>query len=144
MPIELLVLLFVFIVLPLLQQLMRAARQQHQRTPGRAAAEPPSDYEPETEEWDEMEEMEPPVQVLLPRMPAVPRLPATEQHKLYHAMTVPARPPARAATGLVARPPAARRSVQRHKLVASLRKPRDLRRAFVLATILGPCRANEQ
>jgi hypothetical protein len=144
MSIELLVLLFVFIVLPLLQQLIRAARQRDQPTPRRTPAQPPSAYEPEMEEWEEMEEMEPPPRVLLPPAPAVPWLPATEQHKLFEAMTVPARPPARAASRLATPAPAARRSARRHKLVASLRKPRDLRNAFVLTTILGPCRANEQ
>jgi hypothetical protein len=139
MSIELIVLLFVFVVLPLLQQLIRAARQMDQRTPGRAA-EPASEYEPETEEW---EEWEPPPRVLLPPTPAVPRLPAREQHKLFEAMPVPA-PPAQAAARRSAPAPAARRSARRHKLVASLRNPRGLRNAFVLATILGPCRANEQ
>ena len=140
MSIELIVLLFVFVVLPLLQQLIRAARQMDQRTPGRAAAETASEYEPETEEW---EELEPPPRVLLPPTPAVPRLTAREQHKLFEAMPVPARPPAHAARR-AAPAPAARRSARRHKLVASLRHPRGLRNAFVLATILGPCRANEQ
>jgi hypothetical protein len=138
MSIELIVLLFVFVVLPLLQQLIRAARQMDQRTPGRAAAETASEYEPETEEW---EELEPPPRVLLPPTPAVPRPTAREQHKL---LPVPARPPAQAATRRAAPAPAARRSARRHKLVASLRNPRGLRNAFVLATILGPCRANEQ
>ena len=141
MSIELIVLLFVFVVLPLLQQLIRAARQMDQGTPGRAAAETASEYEPETEEW---EELETPPRVLLPRTPAVPRLPAREQHKLFEAMPVPARPPAQAAARFAAPAPAARRSARRHKLAASLRNPRGLRNAFVLATILGPCRANEQ
>jgi len=141
MSIELIVLLFVFVVLPLLQQLIRAARQMDQRTPGRAAAETASEYEPETEEW---EELETPPRVLLPPTPAVPRLPAREQHKLFEAMPVPARPPAQAAARLAAPAPAARRSPRRRKLVTSLRNPRGLRNAFVLATILGPCRANEQ
>jgi len=142
MSIELIVLLFVFVVLPLLQQLIRAARQMDQRTPGRATAEPASEYEPESGEW---EELETPPRVLLPPTPvAVPRLPAREQHKLFEAMPVPARPPAQAAARPATPAPSARRSARRHKLAASLRSPRGLRNAFVLATILGPCRANEQ
>ena len=141
MSIELIVLLFVFVVLPLLQQLIRAARQMDQGTTGRGAAETASEYEPETEEW---EELETPPRVLLPPTPTVPRLPAREQHKLFEAMPVPARPSAQTAAKLAAPAPAAHLSVRRHKLIASLRNPRGLRNAFVLATVLGPCRANEQ
>lgn len=96
----------------------RAARRRQQQEEAQAAqpAAPPAEEELLEELWGRT------------RAPApVPALTAAP----------PARPPA---LPVAAEPPAARR---RSSLRGLLKDKRDLRRAIVLMTVLGPCRAQE-
>jgi len=138
MSLELLLLLAVFVLLPLLQQLVRAVRQTDQGTPERAGAQP------DDEDQSAIEELQLPADAPLPLAPAGPRLPATARHKLSEPLTELERTPTREAAGPLALAPTAHGSGRRHTVVAGLRNPRGLRRAIVLMTILGPCRASQR
>jgi hypothetical protein len=123
---ELLLLLFFFLVLPLLQRLLGAASPPEPETPERAR-----------------HDMEAPEHAPRPRTPAVPRPVETARHRLAEAVaSKPTRVPI--AAGPAAPAAATRRSTRRRAVVAGLRHPRGLRRAIVLMTILGPCRANQR
>jgi hypothetical protein len=125
MSVELLVLVALFIVLPLIQQLIRAPRQQNQRFPEPAERRPPG---------------------ALARTPppelAVPPLPDTTPHAASDATPASARVPAPTQAGgpvTIALTP--RRTVGQRTAVG-LRTRRDLGRAIVLVAMLGPCRAS--
>jgi hypothetical protein len=128
---ELLLLLAFFVLLPLLQQLLRAARQPKERTPERAGAQAMQESQPQL-----------PAHSPPPRAPVGAQRPATARYKLSEAMTAREGAPARDAAGPVAPVPTTRRSARRRTAVADLRNPRGLRRAIVVMTILGPCRAS--
>jgi hypothetical protein len=114
------VLLFVaFLVLPLVQYLLRAAPQGEGREPAKADGQASSARRP-------------PLPELLPP-------PALEDRALSHAIHTPELKPAFDADRRVA--PPIRRSARRAKTAVGLRDPRDLRRAIVLMTVIEPCRA---
>jgi len=118
-------LLLVIILLPLLQ-LLRAAFQRNRRTPEQAEEQPASAPQPLM--WE-------------PQPPAPPG-PAIAHRPFSDAITAPERTPAPEVTRRVAPSPAIQRKTRRRTVVANLRNPRSLRRAIVLMTILGPCRAS--
>jgi hypothetical protein len=120
---EFLLLLAVVVLLPLIQQLLRAARQRDRRTPERAEGQPAPAERPA------MREPQPP-------RPAA-------RHTSSAAMTAREGTPAPDAAGPVAPALTAHRSTGRRTAVVSLRNPLDLRRAIVLMTMLGPCRATK-
>jgi hypothetical protein len=133
MPVELL-LLIVFIVLPLIQQLLRVAkeREQGQRKP--PSGQPPAASRP-TRPMAQA-----PSQIALPPAPVVPPPLATLADT---AMKARRRTAPRSTSEAVIAVPAARRSARR-RILTGLRSPRDLQGAMVLMTILGPCRALAQ
>lgn len=113
------ILLFVaFLVLPLAQYLLRAARQGRGREPVKADGQASSAGRPEPPE-------------LLP--------PAMEDSALSHAINTSAFKPGPDAARPVTSP--TRRSARRTKVAVALRDPLDLRRAIVLMTLIEPCRA---
>jgi hypothetical protein len=121
--VEALVLLALFIVLPLIQQLIQATRQRNQRPPKPAGRQSPG---------------------TLARTPpelAVPRLPDTTPHAASDAMPAGGRMAAPDAGGRVTFALTPHRRMGRRTAVG-LRTRRDLRRAIVLAEMLGPCRAS--
>ena len=122
MSIEQILLLVVFVVLPLVQYLLRTARERDGRKPEQA------------------EGPQSPPDAPLP-VPTGPPLAPAARHTLSDAMAVRERTPRRDAAPPVVLPPAPRRSARRRAAVVDLRDPNDLRRAIVLTTILGPCRA---
>lgn len=134
MSIELLVLLVVFILLPLIQQLLRAMQERDQGSSGRPHGRRPPTRRPT------MPEPQPAADVPLPRAPAVPPLPPATQHTVP-AVTAHKPLPRRETSRPVAPALTARRDARRHTAIGSLRNPFDLRRAIVVMTILGPCRA---
>jgi hypothetical protein len=108
MSLEQLLLIAFIVVLPLIQYLVRLARQRNE-LPKQAEGPPP-----------------------LAHRPPVPR---TAHHTASGAMTAPARNP-----DLLVIPTAGRRA-RRGAPVVNLRNRFDLRRAVVLMTVIGPCRA---
>jgi hypothetical protein len=116
---EQVLLLIAFLVLPLLQPLLRASRQGQAREPANADDQPPSPGPP-------------PLPELLPP-------PVMEDRALSHASNTPELKPAFDADRPVAAP--IRRSPRRAKTAVGLRDPLDLRRAIVFMTVIEPCRA---
>jgi hypothetical protein len=120
MSIEQLLLIVAFVVLPLIQYLIRMARRVNERNqPARAESLPPA-----------------------PNRGArrVLRSPAVKEHRtLSDAIAAPERKPARPADRQGAA--AIRRSARRGTAALGLRDSRGLRRAIVLMTVLEPCRA---
>jgi hypothetical protein len=124
MSVELLVLLALFIVLPLIQQLIRATRQQNQRIPEPAERRPSRTLA-----------RTPPSEL------AVPPLPDTISHAASDAMLANAPVPAPHVRGPVTIALTPHRTMG-HRTAVGLRTGRDLRRAIVLIAMLGPCRAS--
>jgi hypothetical protein len=124
MSVETLILLALFIVLPLIRRLMRATRPRNQPFP-----EPADRRAPGTLARTSPPEL------------AVPPLLDTMPHAASDAMRLSARVPAPHTGGPVRIAPAPYRTMEQRTAVG-LRTRRDLRRAIVLAAILGPCRAN--
>jgi hypothetical protein len=122
MSLEALLLLALFILLPLIERLLRAARQSNERTPDRVPAEP-------------RPASRPPPAAPQPRARMDPRMPRTADAPPASARPAVPRPP-----GLQLRAPAARRPAPGSRVVEDLHAPLTLRRAVVLMTILGPCR----
>ena len=122
MSVETLVLLALFIMLPLIQQLIRATRQRNQRLP-----EPTEMRRPTTPSRT-------PVVTVPPLVDATPHAPSDA--------VPPSAPLAAPHSGgrVTIMPPPHRTMGQRS--AADLRIRPDLRRAIVLVAILGPCRAN--
>jgi len=124
MSIEGLLLLAVFLLWPLIERMLRSAREQR-RPPDQAPRAP-------------RPASRPPV-----RRPTPPPQPSVEAHVPRTAeapaaairVDVP-RPP-----GPQAGAPAARLAARKADLVNDLHRPHTLRRAVVLMTILGPCRS---
>jgi hypothetical protein len=120
---ELVLLIVAFLLLPLVQFLVRAARVgQQEPQPTQAARTPSSVAKPP------MREMQ---QILAP-----------EDRTLTDVATAPERKPARNSSAGRGAPPI-RTSVQRKTMIVGLGGPLDLRRAIVLMTVLDPCRAIE-
>jgi hypothetical protein len=122
MSVETLILLALLIVLPLIQQLIRATRQRNQRLP-----EPTELRRPTT----------------LTRTPevTVPPMVDATPHAQSDAVPPSARLAAPHAGGRVTITPTPHRTMGQRS-AAGLRIRPDLRRAIVLVAILGPCRAN--
>jgi hypothetical protein len=120
--IELVLLIVAFVLLPLAQMLVRAARAGEEPQPAQPAATPSSVDAPrwQEEQFLELED---------DTVPDVTVTPEPEPE--------PARYPTRPPT------PPIRRERRRATVAVSLRNPLDLRRAIVLRTVLGPCRANQ-
>jgi hypothetical protein len=130
MSVEALVLITLFVVLPLIQRLREAMRERNRRAPepvggqGQVPESPPPRVRTRR---PPPESTGPPLQDETPHaasgaMPAVGRRPDAR------------RPVKRALTP-------ARERGRRRRPTADLRTRRDLRRAIVLTTVLGPCRA---
>ena len=128
MSVETLVLLALFIVLPLIQRLIQATRQRNQRPP--EPVERPSPGTPQ-----------PLARTLPPPELAVPPLPDTTPHAASDAISAGVRIPAPDGGGPVIVALTPHRSMGRPTTVG-LRTRRDLRRAIVIAAVLGPCRAS--
>jgi hypothetical protein len=123
MSVETLVLLALFIVAPLIQQLIRATRQRNQRLP-----EPRETRPRATLARSPLPEVTVPLLV-----DATPPAPSDVTPASAPASAVPA-------GGRFTATPAPHRTMQQRAV--GLRARRDLRRAFVLVAILGPCRAS--
>jgi hypothetical protein len=123
MSVETLILVALLIVLPLIQQVIRATRERSQhfpapaerRSPGTVARTPPPEL-------------------------AVPPLPDTKPPVASDA-PASALPPARQGGGPLTIALKPQRTMEQQAAVG-LRARRDLRRAIVLVAMLGPCRAN--
>jgi hypothetical protein len=128
---ELLLLLIAFVVLPLIQQLLRVRAQRQQRTPDRSTDQPALEGQPAPQSA---------VPAPLGRGPAGPRVPETARRELAgaaaHEFTASLEVAKPAMPDQPVRP-----SSRRHVAVAGLRNSPGLRRSIVLMTILGPCRA---
>lgn len=129
MSIELLILLFVFIVLPLIQQLLRTLQERDRGGSERADRPRPPVRRPT------MPAPQPAAHVPPPHAPKGPR-PLHERH----AVTAHPRPPRRDTPSLVSAS-TARRAARGNGAIKRLRNPFGLRRAIMAMTILGPCRA---
>jgi hypothetical protein len=124
MSVETLVLLALFIVVPLIQQLIRATRQRNQRLPE------PSETRPRAT----LARTPPPEVTVPPLVDGAPPA-ASDATPVYAPVS------AVHAGGRVAITPTPHFTLGQRAAV-DLRARRDLSRAFVLVAILGPCRAN--
>jgi len=140
MSVELL-LVIVFVLLPLIQRLLRAAQERQQGEPKPPAGPPPRTRRPAAP-WRPASSRRPaPSQVARPPAPMVPPLPSSAT-SLLEAMTAPAQTAARKSRETASPVPTARRGTRRRRSVpAGLRSAGTLRDAIVLMTVLGPCRA---
>lgn len=124
MPFETLALLVLFVLLPLVELLVRFVRRQMTRPPALPSAQ----------------RQVPPLSA-----PASVPSPAPVRPTLHETVTARTRTPERGTGERSTRPPTARQRTRRRATVAGLREglrtPGDLRRAVVLMTILGPCRS---
>jgi hypothetical protein len=126
-------LLIAFILLPLIQQLLRAARERAQGEPKQPAGPAPR------ARGLALPGPTPPSQVALP--PALAAPPAVPAKSPVPSMAVPSRTTSRSTREAVIPVSTARRSVQQRGTLRRFLGPHDLRGAIVLMTILGPCRA---
>jgi hypothetical protein len=117
MSIELVLLILAFLLLPLVQRLVSAARAGQEARPAQPAG--------------------PQSSASVPPLREVNQLLVTEDRTLTDVTTAPERKPVRNADRPVT--PVSRRP---GRAVVGLRDALDLRRAIVLRTVLGPCRAN--
>jgi hypothetical protein len=124
MSVEALILLALFVVLPMIQQLIRATRDRNQSSPQTAERQSPG---------------------TLARTPApelaAPPLPDPTLDAAYDALLASDHVPAPHTGRPVTLAPTPRRTTGQHTAVG-LRSRRDLRRAIVVAAILAPCRAS--
>ena len=127
MSFETILLLVLFVIVPLLQQLFSRRRDGGTPEPGEQPRRP---YRPPLRRPQ-------PANAPLPPWQEVPPFLPEELSELPGALTAPTRAPIPDAPGPLMPAP---RPVPRTAGV-SLRDPRDLRRSIVLMTILGPCRA---
>ena len=116
---EQILLVVALLAVPLFQSILRAVRKKHGDKSAQAESLPSSARRPPPQE------LQPP--------------PATEDRIVFRAMAMPESKEVRNAGRSVA--PPARRSGRRGTAVVYLRDPSDLRRAIVLMSLLGPCRA---
>lgn len=167
MSFEVLILLAIFFLLPLVEQFVRKARTKQEQArpsaPPRQAPRPPARPQPARDAWDDEEDMgdEEPEQVAVSRpVPPPPPLPPVRRapQPVRRAPVAVARAAvprevhlareARAARMRLAGPDPgdlilAGQRRRRLRMAAELSRPAGLRRAVVLMTVLGPCRANE-
>ena len=125
MSLEGLLLLALFILLPLIEFILRAARRPDEGAPDRGPEVPRPAPRPSRR---------PPMRERQPSMAA--RVPGTAD-----VPPVPASPAPRRSPRLQPAAPGAHRAVRVGSMVEDLRTPLALRRAVVLMTILGPCRS---
>lgn len=135
MSLEILLLLAFFILAPLIERLVRSARQRNEGTAVRPEERPASAAR------TAMPEPQPPADGQPRHAAAVPPLPASARQGVSAAVATPLRGLARDAAHRGTSPPTVRG--QGRSTAAGLRNPLALRRAIVLMTILGPCRAGE-
>jgi hypothetical protein len=128
-PVELL-LLIAFLLLPLMQRLLRAAQEREQGQPQQPAGPAPRARRPA------MPGPTAPSQVALP--PALAGPPAISPAL---SMPVPSRTASRRTPEAVIPVSTARRSVRQRGPRGRVLRPHGLRGAIVIMTILGPCRA---
>jgi hypothetical protein len=170
MSVEVLLLLFIFLVLPLIEQLVRKARQKQEEAgrsaPAGTAPRPQAPRRPEPDAWDEEEDEEDEVVVVAP-----PRVPSSRPPASVRRPPVPVRhqpPPVRRPVPAAAPPEVPRevllarqararlrldetgrsdlalaQSQRRRVYIPELHGAHSLRRAIVLTAVLGPCKANE-
>jgi hypothetical protein len=119
MSVEALILVALLIMLPLIQQVIRATRERNQHFPAPAERRSPG-----------------PVARTPPPELAVSPLPATSD-----AMPASVLAPERQGGEPLTIPLKSKRAMEEQTAVG-LRARRDLRRAIVLVAMLGPCRAN--
>jgi hypothetical protein len=125
MSLETLLLLAFFILLPLIERLLRAARQPDGGAEGTAGEVPRPSSRPE-------------IRVPMPRrQPPVDAAPPPTAEAAPVSVRAAGQTPPQVALGT----PGARRATRRAMLQADLRAPLSLRRAIVLMTILEPCRS---
>ena len=127
---ELLLLLAVVVLLPLIQLLVRAARQRDERLSEDGGGRPLANQPPKRGR-------------AIDAPPVVPLLPATAGDSAPHAVTAREKTAPRDAMGPRSVPTG--REGVRHQMAAkaNLSDSAGLRRAMVLAAILGPCRAHD-
>jgi hypothetical protein len=125
MSIEALVLLALFLLLPLIERLLRSARQPNGGAPDRPADARRSASRPAMRPSPPQERS--PEEARVPRMADVPPVSASPTARRSPRLQLPA--------------PGARRPGRQGLVVEDLRHPLTLRRAVVLMTILGPCRS---
>jgi len=128
---ELILLLIVFILLPLIQQLLRARALPQQSTPDQTTNRPARAGQPEQRSA---------VRTPLGRGPAGPRVPAMARRQSADAAEDEITAPLKAVAPAMRVSPGAP-GTRRHMAVAGLRSSPDLRRSILLMTILGACRA---
>jgi hypothetical protein len=134
MSFETLLLLVIFILAPLVE-FFRAARKRGQRRPPSDSAE----WQPEVASEPPFD-AQTPVQEPVREVQAVPFLSAPAERR-FPTVTRQLRPKRQPAVS-VGRDRATHRQTRPRGTVVGLRSSLDLRRAIVLTTILGPCRAN--
>jgi hypothetical protein len=152
MPLEVLLLLLIFLLLPLLERLLQSRR--HGGTED-TELPPPPPPPPRRRRASAAPERPPgPGPVHRPKRP--PALPGTAvrtpvvptRDQVVRAervgLVVPQRESARRAPAEAARRPSAYHRTRGSALAADLHNPRALRRAFVLLSVLGPCKALER
>jgi outer membrane biosynthesis protein TonB len=142
MSIELILAIIFFGLLPLIERLIRAAREGQ----GGTARPAPPPWEP-AEEDDEPYVFEPPPMPMPMPMPA-PRVEKPRPTAVKAAPVTPRVAPSRAPSRVTAHDrrtddafKGARKGRARRDIAAALHSEAGLRRAVVLMTILGPCRA---
>ena len=121
---EALLLLALFILLPLIERMLRSARQPGESTPDSAPEVPGPASRPSIRPSAPQS-----------RSPLDARAPRTADARPISARPAAPRPP-----GLQLAAPAARRPARRGRVVEDLHDPVALRRAVVLTAVLGPCR----
>lgn len=126
MSLESLLLLAVFVLLPLIQQLLQEARRRDPRTPERGERPP-------------VRSPQAPARAL-PKL-AIPPLPEMAPDATSDAMAAHGHSSARETAAPVTLALPHHRSTRRRTAVVGLRNRLDLRRAIALTAILGPCRA---
>ena len=117
---ELVLVIVAFLLLPLVQFLVRAARAGQEPQPTQRAGTPSSVDRPPMREMQQLPEDRILTDVA----------PAPERKRARNSNTGRGAPPIR-------------RSVRRKTAIVVLGDPLDLRRAIVLRTVLGPCRASQ-
>jgi len=125
MSLEGLLLLALFILLPLIERMLRAARRPDGDTPDQGADVPRPASRPSIP--PPTPQRQPPTDAPVPPPADIPPVPASPAPRRS-----PRPPPAAAGTP---------RALPRGSRVEELRAPLALRRGVVLTTILGPCRS---
>jgi hypothetical protein len=134
--IDLLILFVIFVLVPLIERMLREAQQRGQPTPGDTSRQPQKAAPPRTR---------PPVPVPVPA-PVPTSMPEPQPVLSLPVSTAEKRqvdPRPDRGTGKPVVRTLTPRSMTRAGTVVSLRTRPDLRRAMALTAILGPCRADQ-